>query len=59
MNIWGLSATIRAPAPDILRFAAYHLEQGAHRLYLYIDAANPVAYAHLKAHPKVRVQICD
>lgn len=59
MSIWGLSATIRAPAPDILRFAAYHLEQGAHRLYLYLDAANPVAYAHLKAHPKVRVQICD
>ena len=59
MSTWGLCATIRAPAPDILRFAAYHLEQGAHRLYLYLDAANPVAYAHLKAHPKVRVQICD
>ena len=59
MSTWGLSATIRAPAPDIVRFAAYHLEQGAHRLYLYLDAANPVAYAHLKAHPKVRVQICD
>ncbi|MDB2578713.1 hypothetical protein N9Y00_06695 [Tateyamaria sp.] len=27
MSIWGLSATIRAPAPDILRFAAYHLER--------------------------------
>ena len=59
MSTWGLCATIRAPAPDIVRFAAYHLEQGAHRLYLYLDAANPVAYAHLKAHPKVRVQICD
>ncbi|WP_223423341.1 glycosyltransferase family 2 protein [Tateyamaria pelophila] len=59
MTKWGLSATILAPAPDILRFAAYHLEQGAHRLYLYLDAENPDAYATLKAHSKIRVQTCD
>jgi glycosyl transferase family 2 len=56
---WGLAATILAPAPEILRFAAYHLEQGAHRLYLYLDAEIPDAYAPLKAHPKIRVQTCD
>ena len=56
---WGLSATILAPAEDILRFAAYHLEAGAHRLYLYLDAENPEAYAPLKAHPKIRVTTCD
>lgn len=56
---WGLSATILAPAPDILRFAAFHLEAGAHRLYLYLDGENPEAIAALKAHPKVRVTTCD
>lgn len=59
MTTWGLCATVLAPAPEILRFAAWHLEQGAHRLYLYLDAPNPDAYAALKAHPKIRVQTCD
>ncbi len=59
MTTWGLSATILAPARDTLRFAAYHLDQGAHRLYIYLDADTPAAYAPLKAHPKVRVQTCD
>ena len=55
---WGLSATILAPTTDILRFAAYHLEAGAHRLYIYLDDDNQSAYQALKAHPKVRVQSC-
>lgn len=59
MTTWGLSATILAPAPEILRFAAYHLEQGAHRLFIYLDGDSPDAYRHLKAHPKIRVQTCD
>jgi len=59
VTTWGLSATILAPTRDILRFAAYHLDLGAHRLYLYLDADTPDAYAALKAHPKVRVQTCD
>lgn len=56
---WGLVATILAPADEIRRFAAYHLEAGAHRLYLYLDAENPDAFTSLKAHPKVRVITCD
>ncbi len=59
MTKWGLSATIKAPAREILDFAAYHLEQGAHRLYIYLDDDNPAAFTHLKAHPKIRVVTCD
>jgi len=59
VTTWGLAATIRAPAVDILRFAAYHLDQGAHRLYIYLDDENPAAFEALKAHSKVRVQSCD
>lgn len=59
MTTWGLSATILAPPRDVLRFAAYHLEQGAHRLYIYLDDANDVAFRALKAHPKIRVTLCD
>lgn len=58
MTTWGLSATIRAPAAEILRFAAHHLQLGAHRLYIYLDEDNPDAYGPLKAHPKVRVTPC-
>lgn len=59
MTTWGLVSTIKAPASDILAFAAYHLDRGAHRLHIYLDDPNPEAFAALKAHPKIRVFTCD
>jgi hypothetical protein len=59
MTRWGLVATILAPVAETLRFAAYHLDAGAHRLYIYLDDPESEAYAPLKAHPKIRVQKCD
>lgn len=59
MTTWGIASTIKAPAADVLRFAAYHLEAGVHRIYIYLDAENPVAYDALKAHPKCRPVTCD
>lgn len=56
---WGLVATIKAEADDILSFAAYHIEAGAHRLYLYLDAPCPKAMPYLEAHQKIRVILCD
>ena len=59
MPTWGLSATILAPLDDILRFAAYHIEAGAHRLYIYLDDDNRDAFDRLRAHPKIRPTLCD
>lgn len=59
MTKWGLVSTIKAPASEILDFAAYHLDLGAHRLFIYLDEPNETARTHLKAHPKVRVFTCD
>ena len=59
MTRWGLVATIKAEADDVLNFAAYHLDTGAHRLFLYLDAPCPKAMPYLKAHPKIRVILCD
>ncbi len=56
---WGIVATIKADAPAILRFAAYHLEQGAHRIYIYLDAPCPDAQEALKNQPRTRVVRCD
>ncbi|WP_397543935.1 glycosyltransferase family 2 protein [Roseovarius salis] len=56
---WGVVATVKAPARDTLNFAAYHLELGAHRVHVYLDADNPQARAALKAHPKCRVTVTD
>lgn len=56
---WGLVSTIKAPARDVLRFAAFHLQAGAHRLYIYLDDDNPTAVNALKSHPKCRVIPCD
>lgn len=56
---WGVVATIKAPARDILNFAAHHLDLGAHRVHVYLDAPNPEAEAALRAHPECRVILCD
>lgn len=56
---WGVVATIKAPTQDTLKFAAHHLELGAHRVHIFLDAPDEVAFFHLKAHPKVRVTTCD
>ncbi|MEP2718739.1 glycosyltransferase family 2 protein [Pseudophaeobacter sp.] len=55
---WGVVSTIKAPAEAILNFAAYHLEAGAHRLFIYLDAPCPEARPLLKAHPKIRIFDC-
>jgi len=52
---WGTVTTTNAALPEILDFAAWHLELGAHRIYLYLDDDDPEAEAVLSAHPKIRV----
>jgi hypothetical protein len=59
MTTWGIVATIKADTAPILRFVAYHLELGAHRIYIYLDAPNPEAQEALRNHPKCRVIRCD
>jgi len=59
MTTWGLSATVLAPTTEILQFAAYHLEAGAHRLYLHLDDPQCDAFELLKAHPKIRPTLCN
>ncbi|WP_425098414.1 glycosyltransferase family 2 protein [Tropicibacter sp. S64] len=56
---WGVISTIKAPLPAVLDFAAWHLELGAHRLYLYLDDPAPETQALLAAHPKIRVWQTD
>jgi hypothetical protein len=56
---WGVVATIKAPARDILNFTAHHLDLGAHRVHVYLDAANPEAETALRSHPNCRVILCD
>lgn len=56
---WGVVATISAPTPDILNFAAWHLELGAGRVHVYLDEDQPAARAALRRHPRCRVILCD
>ena len=59
MTRWGIVSTILAPAPEILRFAAYHLELGAAHLRIYLDDTNITAHQALSAHPHVTSILCD
>ncbi|MCH2164628.1 MAG: glycosyltransferase family 2 protein [Marinovum sp.] len=58
MTRWGLVSTIKAAPDDVLAFAAYHLELGAHRLYIYLDAPND-ALPQLRAHPQIKAVETD
>lgn len=55
MTTWGTVSTVKAPLEAIQRFAAWHLEQGAQRIYLYLDEDVPDTLAALARHPKLRV----
>ena len=59
MTRWGTVSTMKAPLDAILNFAAWHLELGAHRLYIYLDDPVPETQAILAAHPKIRVKHTD
>lgn len=58
-DTWGIVATVKASALDLLNWAAYHLDAGAHRLFIYLDAPCPEARGLLARHPKIRVFDCD
>lgn len=59
MTRWGVVATIKAPASDVLNFVAHHIELGADHLWIYLDARNHRAQAELQAHPQVTVTRTD
>ena len=62
MTTWGLVTTLKAPLRSILEFAAWHLELGAHRLFLYLDdpeGLEPGALDLLRDHPKLRAILTD
>ena len=59
MTRWGVVATVKAPAREILTFCAYHLRAGAHRIYIYLDDPDAEVWDQLKAHPKIRPTRCD
>ncbi|GAA6207299.1 hypothetical protein NBRC116601_05920 [Cognatishimia sp. WU-CL00825] len=56
---WGIVATIKAPAHDIVNFAAYHLDLGADHIFIFLDDANPTAEHTLATHPNITVTRTD
>ncbi|SFD82313.1 glycosyltransferase family 2 protein [Roseivivax sediminis] len=59
MNRWGAVCTTNAALEAVLDFAAWHLELGAQRIYLYLDEPDPETEATLSAHPRLRVVRTD
>ena len=54
MTRWGIVTTTNAPRQKVLEFAAWHLELGADRLFLYLDDPDPETQRILNANPKIR-----
>ncbi|MCC1492329.1 glycosyltransferase family 2 protein [Cognatishimia sp. F0-27] len=53
---WGIAATVHGPADRILDFAAWHLDQGAHALWIYLDSPCPEAQHALSKIRAIRVR---
>lgn len=56
---WGTVSLIKAPLARIARFAAHHLDLGATRLHIHLDAPHPEALTFLSRHPAIEVTTCD
>ncbi|SFQ34509.1 Glycosyl transferase family 2 [Roseivivax halotolerans] len=56
---WGVVATIKAETEAALRFAAHHLELGAHAMHIFLDVPQPETAAALSRDPRIRVITCD
>ncbi len=56
---WGVVATVKAPCEQVLNFAAHHAELGAHRIHICLDVPDADLAEALRAHPKLRVLVCD
>lgn len=56
---WGVVCTTNAPMPEVARFVAHHLDIGATRIYLYLDAPDPEITRLLTPHPQVDLTLCD
>ena len=56
---WGVVCTTNAPVHEVVRFVAHHLDIGATRIYLYLDAPDPETTRRLKPHPQVDLTLCD
>lgn len=56
---WGVVSLIKAPVREILEFAAYHIDRGAHQLHIYLDQPDPEADAILARHPRITLTVCD
>lgn len=59
MAAWDVVSTIKAPADQVLAFAAHHLSLGADHLWLFFDDPDAAIPAVLEGHPKVTVTRCD
>ncbi|MDG1471679.1 MAG: glycosyltransferase family 2 protein [Ascidiaceihabitans sp.] len=55
---WGVVSTIKAPAMNVARFIAWHLDMGAAEIVIHLDEPD-TKLAERLAHPKVRYVQCD
>lgn len=55
---WGIVSTVKASMAQVARFLAHHLDLGASRIHIHLDAPDP-AMADRLAHPRVHFTQCD
>ncbi len=59
MARWGVCATVRAPADQVLAFVAHHLDLGADRIWLHFDDPDDPALVLAAPLPRVTAVACD
>ena len=57
--VWALVTTAKAPLIDILKFCTFHLDQGAERIFLYLEEPDLIDVTILSAIPQIDVTLTD
>ncbi|QOL80617.1 glycosyltransferase family 2 protein [Pseudooceanicola spongiae] len=55
---WGIVSTVQAPLPQLARFVAYHLSEGAARVHLYLDTPDDAIASFFASDARISVVPC-
>lgn len=59
MTVWGICATVSAPAEQVMAFVAHHLDLGADRIWLNFDDPDDPAFDRVARLARVSARRCD
>lgn len=58
-NVWALVVTAKASRLDLAKFCSFHLDQGAERIFLYLEDSDARTADILSSIPQIELTVTD